>query len=359
MALLVSLMSTAWPLDAGAAETRVGGVLTGSNRWGPEGSPYIVQSDIIIGHSAELYIDPGTRIVVATGRGADSTLPQFDKLDSSAISIKVEGVLVCVGKKSKRITFAPAGAREGKLGWYGIIFNRANGGYCEMANTDITGAYNGITVKGCAPLVRNCVIEQNNIGVNCLDGGGALVYNCIITGNFSAGIRVQGAKPHIENSIIFNNKNNGLWCDGSSKITFEYNCVYDNGDGNFLDCDPLLGVCTKRIGKKDSVDYADNVYVDPMFFGTRADSIAFAHDVKMPTDKSLVGKIGLAAILGDTLRDSSYAHYKNRTYPRFTLSPYSPCVKTGNPAACFRNANNTRNDRGIYGGPKKFVRPKD
>jgi parallel beta-helix repeat protein len=344
------------PLD-GEAETRVGGMVNGTSRWSPEGNPYIVQSDIIVARSAELWIYPGTRIVIAEGKGADTTLPQFDKLDSGSVSIRVEGVLSCIGTKSKRITFVPAGTGQGKLGWYGIIFNHARGSECRVEQTDVTGAYNGITVTGCAPLIRGCVLEQNNVGVNCQGGGAALVFNCIITGNFSAGIRVQGgADPHIANSIILDNKNNGVWCDGSSKFTFEYNCVYGNGDGNFLDCDPLLGRYTKRLGKSDSVDYADNLYRDPLFFGTPADSIAFAHDLKIPTDRSLIKKVSLALIVNDTLRDSSYAQYKSRNYPRFTLSKYSPCLRTGDPAPCFKNINGTRNDRGIYGGPKKFDR---
>ena len=344
-------------IAAEAAETRVGGVLNGTNRWGPEGNPYIVESDIIIARSAELDIYPGTRIAVAGGKGVDATLPQFDELDSNSISIKVEGTLTCIGKKNKRITFVPAGAGEGKLGWYGIVFNRTRGIASELEYTDITGAYNGVTVKGCDPLIRCCILEQNNVGVNCLGGGDALVYNCIVTNNFSAGIRVAGGSPRIENSIIIYNKNNGLWCDGASKFTFAYNCIFGNNDGNFLDCDPLLGRLTKKIRKKDSVDYADNRYCDPMFYGTPADSIAFAHDLKVPTDKSLVRKISIALIVDDTLRDSSYAQYKSHDYPRFTLSKYSPCVTTGDPAACFKNANGTRNDLGIYGGPKKFERP--
>lgn len=354
---VAALVLSGWIHCGAAAETRVGGILSGTNRWSPEGSPYIVESDIIVVRSAELDIYPGTRIVVAEGKGVDLTLPQFDKLDSASISIKVEGVLDCKGTRKKRTVFVPAGTGEGKLGWYGIIFNRARGSSSQMEYADITGAYNGITVKGCAPLIRGCVLEQNNVGLNCLGDGAALVFNCIITNNFSAGIRVQDAAPHIANSIIIYNKNNGLWCNGASKFTFAYNCVFGNGDGNFLDCDPLLGRLTKKIRKKDSVDYAGNFCCDPVFYGGAADSTAFARDLKVPTDKSLVKKLSLALIVEDTLTDSSYAQYKAHDYPRFTLSRYSPCVNTGDPAACFKNANGTRNDRGIYGGPKKFERP--
>ena len=42
---------------------------------------------------------------------------------------------------------------------------------CQLTN--ITGAFNGITVRDCRPLILNTVVERNDIGVNCLRGGSA------------------------------------------------------------------------------------------------------------------------------------------------------------------------------------------
>jgi hypothetical protein len=341
------------------AETRVGGALHGDNRWDLEGSPYVVQSDLVITRFAHLTIDPGVRVVIARGSDSGETVPQFDAPDSGSVSIKVEGALNCVGKRNKRITFVPAEASDGKLGWYGIIFNKANGKFCEIAFADITGAFNGVTVYECRPLVRNSVIEYNNIGVSCQKNGGALIYNCIISNNYAAGIRVQEANPHVANCIVMRNRNNGLWCDGISKVQFEFNCVWGNSDGNFLDCDPLLGKIVRLNKNRDSVDNAGNLRRDPVFFGTPAESVAFARDTRLPTDKSKVKNVDLAKVVNTRLRDSGFARYKSQKRPRYFLSRYSPCINAGSPAGAFKDADGSRNDIGIFGGPDFIARGKE
>ena len=342
----------------GAAETRVGGVLHGDNRWDAASGPYVVESDLLVSRFAHLTIEAGTRVVIAAGKGAPgaAAVPQFDALDSSCISIRVEGALMCVGKKNKRISFMPAAPGEGKPGWYGLVFDKVNGKFNELAYTDISGAYNGVTVSQCKPLIRTTVLDHNNTGLNCLPNGSALVFNCIVINNFADGIRVQESNPHIANSLIIFNRNNGLWCDGSARVKFEFNCVYGNGDGNFLDCDPELGRLV-HVGKRnDSLDYADNLYCDPVFAGSIADSVAFARDVKIPTDKSKIRNIALAKAVGEYTRDSSFAQYRARKRPRFALSRYSPCVNAGNPARRFQNTDGRRNSMGIFGGPEFTAR---
>jgi hypothetical protein len=342
-----------------SAETKVGDVLTGENRWDRAGSPYIVECDILIPRFSHLTIDPGVRVVINKERFIPDNVPQYDPLDTGSISIRVQGTLSCIGRKNRRIVFAPAEVGANRLGWYGIIFEKVNGKFNEIAFADITGAYFGVTASGCDPLVRNCILEQNNIGINCLDEGSLLVYNCVIVGNFVAGIRVQKANPHIANSIVINNRNHGLWGDGTSKIRFEYNCVFNNHDGDFLDCDPLLGRLTRMKKSKDSVDFAYNKVCDPIFYSTRADSIAFERDVKMPTDSAKVKDKRLAKIIQKKPRSATYAQYSARKRPRFYLSRYSPCINSGDPGSAFKDADDTRNDMGIYGGPNFFVRGKE
>ncbi|MBN2035190.1 MAG: right-handed parallel beta-helix repeat-containing protein [Chitinispirillaceae bacterium] len=341
------------------AETKVGGVLKGENRWDRAGSPYIVECDVLIPRFSHLTIDPGVRVVVNKERFIPAKVPQYDRLDSGSISIRVQGTLSCIGRTTKRIVFAPAEVGSNRLGWYGIIFDKVNGKFNEIAFADITGAYFGVTAGGCNPLVRNCILEQNNIGINGVDEGSMLVYNCVIVNNFVAGIRVQQSNPHIANSIIINNRNHGLWGDGTSKIRFEYNCVFRNHDGNFLDCDPRLGRLTRMKKSKDSVDFAYNKVCDPVFYRTRADSIAFERDVTMPTDSAKVKDKKLAKIIQKKPRAATYAQYGAKKRPRFSLSRYSPCINGGDPGSAFKDADDSRNDMGIYGGPDFFARGKE
>jgi hypothetical protein len=342
-----------------SAQTKVGGVLSGENRWDLAGSPYIVECDILIPRFAHLAIDPGVRVVINKERYIPEKITSFDQLDSGSISIHVEGTLSCVGKKNSRIIFLPEDVGDNRLGWYGIIFDKVNGKFNEVSFTDITGAYYGVTVRDCNPLFRNTVFEGNNIGVNCLPGGSALVFNCLVVNNFTAGIRVQEANPHIANSIIMKNRNNGLWCDGVSKVLFEYNCVFANRDGNFLDCDPRFGKLVRQTKSRDSTDFAFNVYRDPVFFGSETDSIAFALDVRIPTDTSKVKNRRLAGMVQKKPRDSSFARYRAKSKPRYALSRYSPCVNNGDPSAEFKDTDGSRNDIGLYGGPEFFARGKE
>lgn len=361
--MVATAWGAVWPMmiaaAAACAGTNVGGILHGDVRWTLEDGPYLVESDLLVSRFAHLTIDPGVRVAVAAGPGATTTVPQFDALDSTSVSIRVEGTLTCAGRKNKRVVFAPASVTDTRLGWYGIIFCKVNGKLNEIACADITGAYNGVTVSECAPLVRNTVLEQNNIGVSCLKGGNVLIYNCIIANNFAAGVRVQEANPTVENSILTGNRNNGLWCDGISRVNFSFNCAFNNGDGNFLDCDPRLGRNARLNKRTDSVDGADNLASDPVFAGSAADSIAFMRDIRIPTDKSKVKNEELAKVVNGRLRDSGFARYRARKVPRWTLSRYSPCVNSGDPAAAFKDADGSRCDIGIFGGPEFFARGKE
>jgi hypothetical protein len=356
MLFLLMVMASAMFLYA---ETKVGGVLNGENRWDLPGSPYVVECDILIPRFAHLTIDPGVKIVINKERYIPEKIVQFDALDSGSISIRVEGTISCVGKKNKRIIFVPAEVGENRLGWYGMVFHKVNGKFNEIAFADITGAFYGVTVSECNPLIRNSVLEQNNIGVNCLKNGAALVFNCVIANNFAAGIRVQQAGPHIANSIVMKNRNNGLWCDGVSPVRFEYNCVFGNRDGDFLDCDSRLGRLSRLTRSKDSVDFAWNFFRDPVLSGSEADSIAFARDVRIPTDTSKVKNKRLARMVQKKPRDSSFARYRAKQRPRYFLSRYSPCVNNGDPVSTLKDADGTRNDIGIYGGPEFFARGKE
>jgi hypothetical protein len=221
-----------------------------------------------------------------------------------------------------------------------------------MAFCDITGAYYGVTAVGCAPLVRNCVIEQNNIGVNCLENGGCLMYNCNILRNITAGIKVRSANPVFYNNIVAFNRNNGVWCDGISRITFQYNCLWGNADGDFLECDPEMGVVVAQGKKKtDSLDNNHNVCKNPVFAGSPSDSLAVERDLSLQTDKSRVVDTALSKLLSSKLTDSLAVKKRLTPYPRYLLSRYSPCVNAGNPAREFNNSNGSRNDMGVYGGP--------
>ena len=335
------------------AETKVSGIISTDTKWMVEKGPFIMTGDVLVARNARLFISPGTTIIGAPVIERHSSIPQLDHADSFSVALKVEGSLECLGKREKRIVFLNAPGNSGVSAWYGIVFNKAPGHYVEMAFADISGASYGVVAIDCSPLVRNCIVERNNVGIQCLAKGNLRAYNCVIVKNFTAGVTVQSANPVFYNNIIAFNRNNGVWCDGISRMTFKYNCVFGNADGNFLDCDPELGISVKPKKKsRDTLDKYDNVCMNPIFAGSPDDSLAVEKDLSLPTEKSRVEDTALAKILHKTLEDSLAIKKRRMSYARYSLSRYSPCINKGNPSKEFNDADGSRNDIGIYGGPE-------
>lgn len=336
------------------AETRVGGIIDGEQRWTPEESPYIVTRDILITGRGRLTIAPGTAVRVGKLVYYDDTIPQLDHLDSQLVAIKVEGVLRCIGRRQNRISFSSAFELSNQCVWYGLNVDERYGRLTEIAFADISGACNGITVRRGETVIRNSVVELNNVGVRCIDRGNARLYNCVVSRNFTTGILVRESNPTILNSIVAFNKTNGVWCDGLSHSAFKHNCVYDNGDGNFLECDPKLGGLSTVSKNGDSTDTYGNIFMDPVFAGSPGDSLARTRDLTRSASQAQPPDSSLAAIdQRDSSANASPARPARRGDTRqYWLSSYSPCRDAGSPQKRFRDADGSRNDIGIYGGPE-------
>jgi hypothetical protein len=349
MALLFMVFA-AW---SAIAETKVSGIISTDTKWMVENGPFIMVGDVLVTSNAQLTISPGATILCGPALVHNSSIPQLDHADSFSVALKVEGNLDCAGKREKRIIFRAGSVGGENPAWYGIVFKKSSDGNTELAFTDISGASNGITAINCSPLVRNCIIERNNVGVRCLAKGNIRAYNCVIVNNYTSGIAMESANPIFYGNIIAFNPNSGVWCDGISKMTFKYNCVFGNADGNYLDCDPELGVPVKPDKKsKDTLDKYFNVCMNPVFAGSPDDSLAVEKDLSLPTEKSRVTDTALAKILHRTLEDSMAIKKRRAQYARYSLSRYSPCINKGNPAKEFNDANGSKNDIGIYGGPE-------
>jgi hypothetical protein len=333
-------------------QKHVSGIISKDTRWNADDGPFIIDNDIVITRGIRLTIAPGTRIIINMPQKPDSVVKQIDGIDSGCVSIRVEGILECLGKPEKRIIFTPAKSRTDQYSWYGIVFNRSSDQYTEMSFTDISGAYAGISVKNCSPVIRNTLLEYNHIGINCGINGSAKIINCVIARNFATGIKASESNPCFLNNLIVFNYNLGIWCDGISKIRLEYNCFFGNGDGNFLDCDPEFGLLSKVNKNKDSTDFASNLFRDPVLAGSISDSVAAEHDFKLPTDRSKIRDTLIAKVIYDNLKDSTAAQTRHFSKNKYALSQYSPCRNAGNPSDQYKDSDGSRNDIGIYGGPE-------
>lgn len=332
------------------ARTERYGVLEHDERWTAEESPYFITDDLLIPPDVRLVVTPGTSILVGKPLAYGSRFAQIDHLDSFTVAIRVEGELRCVGRSENRISIAADRGDSLRCYWYGIVIDTKYDEAIEMAFCDVADACNGIVVRNGAPLIRNCVSEFNNVGMLCIDNSRPKIYNCVLSHNFTVGLRIKQANPALSGNIIAFNRGTGVWSDGISHVAFSYNCVFGNGEGNFVDCAPEFGM-PKLVNKnKDSTDQFHNLCTDPIFAGSPADSTAVEYDVYLQTDRSRITDTTLARVLHDTLTDSSAIKRRTGTYKRYTLSPYSPCINAGKPGKAFKDMDGSRNDIGIYGG---------
>ena len=335
-------------------DTEKFGIITRNERWTAENSPYIISDDLLIAENARVTITPGVQILVGKPLSFEHGIEQFDNLDSFTVSIKVRGALKCVGRTDNRIIFSSQSGKLKQSQWYGIILDSKREDETEIAFCDIADACNALTINRGSHMIRNCIFEFNNVGICCKGESSSKIYNCIIAHNVTTGIRIQKANPSIVNNLIVFNSGNGLWSDNLSQVEIEYNCIFGNTDENFSGCNPELGIIKQVNKNKDSTDFAHNLYSNPVFAGSPADSTALEHDVTLQTDKSRVKDTTIAKIFQETLTDSSAIKWMAKNYTRYSLSKYSPCINAGNPKKQFKDMDGSRNDMGIFGG-QEFV----
>lgn len=345
-----SLISILMIVFCSSAEKIVGGIINSDTKWNAEDGPYIVERDLLISSSAQLTINPGTKILIRNHPLPDTTVYQLNHIDSATVSIKVEGTLICLGRKDQRTSFLPLNFLPDKYCWYGIVFLNKEETPNELTGTEIAGAYSAVSAITSNPQIRLSILEYNHIGISCFDKSKASVYNCVIARNFASGILVSGSNPRFVNNIIVFNRNHGLWCDGMSKVYLEYNCFYGNHDGDFLECDPEFGVLVKTNKRKDSVDVFNNIFTDPVFAGSVSDSLATERDYNLPTLKFRVKDTAMAEVIyeGKTLPESIW----KTSQSKYQLSRYSPCIDAGHPGESYKDIDGSRNDMGIGGGPE-------
>lgn len=103
------LLSAGFPfgLTPASGQTNVGGTLSTNTTWSLSGSPYIVQTDVIVSQGVQLLIDPGVEVRFRKGR-----------------TLVVHGLLRAVGTADKYVHMVPdtTGNLE-DFWWSGIFFS--------------------------------------------------------------------------------------------------------------------------------------------------------------------------------------------------------------------------------------------
>lgn len=329
------------------AETVVSGIISQNEWWSRDKSPYIVTNDLVVGPDARLVIEPGVQVFIEKPLDIPTGIAQESKADTFSTSIKIYGALRCVGKPDLPIVFKARYLSKGDeyTFWEGISINTSRTDEVFVSFTQVRNASVGISVKQGTPLLRNNLLQTNSIGIRVSDNSSPRIVNSLFTDNFLAALRVIKANPEVYNSIFYQNRNIAIWSDHVSQLTFEYNGLFDNGDRDFSNCIPELGILAQSNKNGDSTDIFNNIFLDPLFVGSVAEKLKkeqllkelYESTIKEPSAEA-VAHITEVPLLSEDRK--------------FFLSKFSPYINAGNPSGKFREPDGSSPDLGIWGGPE-------
>jgi len=330
-----------------SAETLISGIISKNSWWTKDKSPYVITNDVVIGPMARLVIDPGVEIIIEKPLKLPKEIEQLSSSDTFGVSIRILGALRCNGKPDSPIIFRGRYISEGDeyTHWEGILLNSTRSNEISIAYTNVHNAISGITVSRGTPIIRNTLLEKNNIGIKIDKSSSPRIVNSLFTDNFFSGIRVDKANPEIFNSIFYKNRNIGVYSDRISKISV-LNCgFFGNGDKGAVGCSPEMLIMKKKSKNGDSTDVFGNLPIDPMFTGSTAETQAIKKKIKQLTEKSLKAPStkDIQAIESPSRLSQGRKYY---------LSKHSPYVNAGNPANRFKEPDGSIADLGIWGGPE-------
>jgi hypothetical protein len=334
------------------SEVRLCGVQEEDLNLKPENNPYVISGDVFIKARTLWNINPGVVFKIALSP-ACSLPPGLVTIENKErlVAIYVKGSFQCLGSSDKRVIFEPLEPKASGVSWYGIVFDNAKKDYVKLCYADISGAMVGIQISNCSPLIRNCLIEGNQTGIRCGILCKSKIYNNNILNNFSTGILCKSATPNILNNIIEGNLT-GIWSDQVSDLEIDHNAFWDNRDADFMECPPKYGIISKVNKNGDSCDFKDNIFINPVFFGSRAHADSVESDIRVSTDtvKADVADRRLARKIVETMPDSiKRAAALNAPHKKWQLSGYSRLINAGNPKASYKDADGSINDIGMYG----------
>lgn len=264
-------------------------------------SPYQVTGNLIIDSTVSLVIEAGVRMYFEDSTG-----------------IIVRGRLDCEGTMSAPVTFSSF-----RNTWKGIqIIDSPLMSLLEfivLENVDVTNdsafSRNGALEIADAPAtVKNSILRDNK----SLNGGA---------------IHLERAQAIVSNNIIMDNfalAFGGAVVSSSSSCNFVNNTLFRNATANFGGGIVIINPVSEII--ENNIFFMNTGQTgDPRIALLQADS----NRVSIQYNFLQVGAL-------DPLFTSQ---------TDFHLSPLSPCINAGNPAAQHNDPNGTRNDQGAYGGP--------
>lgn len=159
----------------------IGGNISKDSTLTLEGSPYLVEANLVVKNGATLTIEPGVRL----------------KFNPS-VGMTIRGTLKAMGTESNKIVFTSAEADK----WGMLLFDSTSTG----ATYDESGVYASGSV------LKNCVLEYGgNTGIT----NGAMLY-------------LNKIAPHLEGTTIQYSKTSGIYGTGLGDLFWKGNTIRNN-----------------------------------------------------------------------------------------------------------------------------------
>lgn len=156
----------------------------------------------------------------------------------------------------------------------------------------------GIRATSSSLIIKNSIIAKNNAetggGITCnfFNNVGTtevinctIVYNSVSTDssndfNGGAGIKATGSNLSVKNSIVaFNSGDYGISFYNQGLANYpllSYSNFFENGIGNFYQCNPLNGVLATQNRNEDPVDSYFNIFTNPNFTHSEEDRFSLS-----------------------------------------------------------------------------------
>lgn len=351
-----------------------------------DGSPYIVEGDLVINAGATLIIEAGVELLMADS--ANITVNEEIKMNGTAQKL----IYIRPGPNSSRWGTLRISNASAKITH--VVIEKAS---LSILDNDaaILGESSKITIDHlqikntfrCIRAYNSDVVIKNSIfqsegEVIVLDYGTAIIESCKVEGNNQEGIEYQFVTNGIiKGNIIYSSLDDGIDINGCLDILIEDNQIYNcsdkgisigsDGDVSYSTAIIKRNVivnCKNGLGIKDSsyalVDH-NTFYCDTIAIqlyekisgkgGGRADVVnnIFSGSIKNVYTADELSTITISYSLSDTdtlpgvgniLGDPLFVNAEN---DNFHLNIGSPCIDSGDPQSP-KDKDGTRTDMGAY-----------
>jgi hypothetical protein len=168
----------------------------------------------------------------------------------------------------------------------------------------------------------------------------------------ATGILINNASPKLYGNLIAFNLV-GVTSDRHSNIDMRSNDLWKNVEGHFIECPPEYGLIKDVNSRKDSCDFRQNIFFDPVFMGSASHRDSIGNDIHVATDtsKADVANKKLSRVIVESIPDSVKRDNEwKKPHKPWQFSRYSKLINAGVDKSAFKDSDGSTNDVGMYGG---------